>query len=1037
MPAVLAAAGVGNVAANLVAGDGPVVALLFALCNLLEVLICVLALRRFDRKADLTRPRTLAIFCGLALLVAPTASALAAAGLLAVLKGAPFWEVLQTWYPADALGLVTITPLLLGLRPRELAGLFDPDRRRSLTMVLAVLVAVLAVVFLPTGYPLLFVIFPALLFAAFRLGSPGALLALSVTAVAAFAATLTGHGPLASVAGDLRTQIQILQAFVAVTSLTVLQLAATLAERNRLERDLSRAKQDEGRTDAARRENAARLQVTLEHMDQGLIMADGTGHVRLYNDRALALLDLPAELMATSPSIEALFAWQQAQGEFTGQQMPVMRKAVPLANGQQPDFYERVRPNGKVLEIRTAPLPGGGFVRTYTDATQRHHAAATTEASEALYRLLAENANDMIGRTSLDGVRRYVSPAAERILGYQPSELIGTRPIDYVHPDDVGDLPISMRRLAEGEIDEVSSVHRLRHKAGHWVWVQVRLRLVRDAIGGPQEFVTATRDFTAEQARAEDLKQAREAAEAALARAEQANQAKTEFLASMSHEIRTPLNSIIGFTERILDRHDIEPVLRRDVELILSSGSALLTVVNDVLDFSRIEAGEVALDPQPFSPTRLVDNAASIVRGLALEKGLDLETVVAPELADWLVGDDDRLRQILLNLLNNAVKFTPAGSIALRVEPVGPPEADRQRVRFSVEDTGIGISRDNQERLFQRFSQVDGSIHRRFGGTGLGLAISKHLVDLMGGTMEVESEAGRGSRFWFTVLLPRSERPADVAPELPIQPARRAHILLVEDIVINQELACSALAVAGHSVDVVSDGASAIEAVQREAYDLVLMDIQMPGMDGVTATEHIRRLGGRAATLPIIAMTANVLPTQIQRFKQAGMSDHVGKPFRRRELMMTIERNLAGTTPASGDDPDAPQEASAPAEPSFDRQTFDGLVPFVGRDRLGVLLQAFADMVTGAFDSPEPPADLHALAETAHTMISTAGSLGFPRFAAHCRVLQRAALGEGPGGDADIPGDVARIYKAVTAERGTVLDLVAALHREVTAPEPV
>ena len=392
----------------------------------------------------------------------------------------------------------------------------------------------------------------------------------------------------------------------------------------------------------------------------------------------------------------------------------------------------------------------------------------------------------------------------------------------------------------------------------------------------------------------------REANEAR-AQAEAANRAKSDFLASMSHEIRTPLHGVLGYADLLRDADTLTPRQIQQLERLQTSGAALLTVVNDVLDFSKIEAGRFELNTHPFAPAALIDNAISIVRSSAETKGLTLTVAIDPALPPRLVGDQDRLRQVLLNLLSNAIKFTAIGSVALTVKAKPSSSApDRWTLSFSITDTGIGIPKEKAHRLFERFSQIDGTIAREHGGTGLGLAISRSLVELMDGRITLESEEGRGSTFRVLISLPVAP-PVETQSSTSIAPVASGtaglRILVAEDVEVNQEIIRAVLERAHHAVDIVADGAAAVRAVQSAAYDLVLMDVQMPGMDGIAATGHIRALPHPAAKLPIIAMTANVLPQQVAQFRAAGMNDHVGKPFKRDELYATIARWSGGSSP--------------------------------------------------------------------------------------------------------------------------------------------
>jgi signal transduction histidine kinase/HPt (histidine-containing phosphotransfer) domain-containing protein/ActR/RegA family two-component response regulator len=485
--------------------------------------------------------------------------------------------------------------------------------------------------------------------------------------------------------------------------------------------------------------------------------------------------------------------------------------------------------------------------------------------------------------------------------------------------------------------------------------------------------------------RERELKSARDVAEEALRGARLANRAKTDFLASMSHEIRTPLHGIIGYTERLLDEQ-LSPQQARYAELIQVAGSALLTVANDILDLSSIEADQVRLQHEPFSLRPLVYNTVSIVSSGAGKKGVPIKVVMDPDVPDLLMGDEARLRQILLNLLNNAVKFTREGHITTRVAYKGSSPAG-ELMRISVIDTGIGIAPEKRDCLFKRFSQVDASIRREFGGTGLGLAISKRLIELMGGQIGVESAEGQGSVFWIEVALPRGQvLPHDIRDAPAATAVAPARILIAEDVPVNQELAQALLETAGHEVDVVSNGEEAIAAVKAKPYDLVLMDIQMPGMDGITATRWIRALPPPAGKTLIIAMTANVLLDQVRSFRAAGMDDHIGKPLRREDLLRKLNEWLAPT-----DTPCHDSAADRPGESGFDEKAYQDLIDTIGVDRVSQWLVRLDEQLQCTLASGEFAAESRQqIASTAHAMVSQAALLGFSDLAALCSRLEQA-----------------------------------------------
>ncbi len=372
------------------------------------------------------------------------------------------------------------------------------------------------------------------------------------------------------------------------------------------------------------------------------------------------------------------------------------------------------------------------------------------------------------------------------------------------------------------------------------------------------------------------------ALEAARQAETEANRAKSAFLANMSHEIRTPMNGIIGCTDILMDMTPSADQLRyltmqRDAE------GLLLTIINDILDFSKLETTEVSLQSAPMEPVPVIESTVALLRSQAEEKGLILSTHLDPALPAWLLGDSARLRQILLNLLGNAVKFTRHGKIILDAV------WQEDQLRVTITDTGIGIARDQLHLLFRDFSQVHQS--NAFGGTGLGLAICKRLVEAMGGKIGVDSEQHKGSRFWFTLPLTIPDMPAPdptAAPESPVPAGVR--ILVAEDIQVNQVIIERLLSRAGHHVTIVEDGGGAVAAVQSQPFDMILMDMRMPGMDGVEATEAIRNLPGPERDIPIIGLTANATPEDAERCREAGMNDYLIKPVDRVTLMKVIGR---------------------------------------------------------------------------------------------------------------------------------------------------
>lgn len=602
------------------------------------------------------------------------------------------------------------------------------------------------------------------------------------------------------------------------------------------------------------------------------------------------------------------------------------------------------------------------FVGVNIDITERRMAEEKLAEREAQLELLATNATDAVFRIGLDGRCLYASPSVKRLTGIEPSEMVGRQMLARFHPDDCAIVTDAFLSLVSGAKAEQIITYRseMRGTSGEYRWLEANCGVVRGTDCRPREVIASIRDVTHKKALEHDLRQARE-------RAEQAASAKAAFLANMSHEIRTPMNGVLGFTE-LLASTALDPQQQHHVQLIADSGRAMMRLLNDILDISKIDSGQMQISCEAVDLRHKLNNCVRLMETVAVAKGLTLKMEVDGSVPAYVASDPLRVRQIALNLIGNAIKFTEAGGVDIRVTT--DAAAPNPRLLIAVSDTGVGIPQDRLGTIFQQFAQADASIARRFGGTGLGLSISSELARLMGGSISVTSEVGKGST--FTVALPLKEA-AGTPPDAmsivdeqstPVPAQRRARVLIAEDHDVNQMLMLSMATSANFDAEIAENGAEAIAMVEAAVragtpFDLVLMDMQMPVVDGLAATRELRAKGFSSTQLPIVALTANAYQDDIAACRAAGMQAHLSKPVRAREIREVVAKFTQATIPAS-----VPTPAGLAAKPSA-RTLY--------MERRTQTLNAVAEAVRrGQVDE----VSLAAIVDLLHKLAGTAGFFG-------------------------------------------------------------
>ena len=801
--------------------------------------------------------------------------------------------------------------------------------------------------------------------------------------------------------------------------------------------DISDAKRIEAELRAAQaqlHQHNALMTSVLESLPCGLSVFDTDLQLVTANSNFRRLLDLPDALFGAPPTrYEDLVRFNAERGEYGSGDVEAMVRTM-TAHAQPPVVvhqFERMRPNGTWLEVRGAPMPGGGLITTYTDVSARHAAEAEVRRSAELLRGAIETIDEAFVLFDPDDRLVFCNDKYRRVYA-GVAELIvpGARFEDIVRAGAERGHYVA----AVGRVDAWIAERVAAHRSGEQTLTQQlddgrSLRIVERRM--PDGHTAGFRiDIT-------ELVRATEAAQ-------DASRAKGQFLANMSHEIRTPMNAILGMLT-LLGRTELSARQADYVDKTRGAAQALLELLNDILDFSKVEAGRLALDPHPFRVDQLLSEVSDIAAGSVGAKPLEVRFDVDPELPRQLVGDAMRLKQVLINLTGNAIKFTPAGEVVVSMLLLAR-EADQVTLEVAVRDTGIGIAPENRARIFSGFTQAEASTTRRFGGTGLGLAISQRLVALMGGELDMNSAPGQGSRFHFRITLPLPEAgAADTAHETSprtdgrVLAGRRLaglRLLVVEDNANNRQVARELLEDEGALVQLANDGQEAVAAVAQAqpGFDAVLMDLQMPVMDGYSATREIRQRLALTA-LPIVAMTANAMASDREACLAAGMNDHVGKPFDLDHLVQVLRqhtgRAAAGRQRLHG---------AAHLPPAVnDAARVAGVDLGAALRRLGGKLEIYQRVLTRFIDELEAmPALLQAqlaagerqgATQLLHTLKGLAATLGATALAQEAaRGEKRLRSGRGAGGS--LPAAerlLAGLSAAITAARPGLTQLSNAL----------
>lgn len=737
------------------------------------------------------------------------------------------------------------------------------------------------------------------------------------------------------------------------------------------------------------------LQATLDTMPNALMALDGDNRLLAWNSAFADLVGVAPNRLKRGSS---LFSIARDVMRRTPSMLSSLKAMVRQAVRRDAVDLEWRREDGEIFAVLGRPMAGGGYLSLFRNVTVERRAQARAAEFEQRFSAALEAMSEGFVLFDSDDVLVLCNETYRWMYGESSAFIRPGRRFEEIVRDAVvtGQFPAAVGReeawiaerleqhrnpprqpglqtLSDGR---VLSVAEYRTRDGGYVGIRAD---ITERVRTENE-LRAARDALEEQA--QSLRELASEIDAARRRAEEAGAAKSRFLAMMSHELRTPMTGLLGMIE-LMSRSALDGEQRGFIGTMRDSAETLLALLNDILDFSKLEAGKVQLEEIVFAPVRIVKDVIGLFQAQASAKGLVVQSEIQPSVPSWVRGDPLRVKQILSNLISNAIKFTSEGQVTVRIGSAEGP-AGAIRLWGEVEDTGPGIAPAVQHQLFRAFEQGDTSTTRRFGGTGLGLAISRRLAQGMGGDITVESEPGVGSTFRFSVVVRIAPVPEQVDAEIVEGAVPPMRILLAEDNDVNRMLVAKVLTQAGHAVDEASDGREALRAAVRDDYDVILMDMQMPVMDGMEATKAIRTLPGKAGEVPVIALTADALPEHRQVYLDAGVDDLLTKPVDWRLLNQALARAHRREVVAPVVVPPAPvaKEARVDQQPVFDRQRVEHGLGVLPPQRVAGMLAMLPDEISRRMDEYRTAVDSGDLAgarRAAHTLKGLAANFGAVR----------------------------------------------------------